>query len=1716
MNTMDCAAFVQLCCSFDLETDRQENPFAIAAVFNDESFMRKAPFKRGQVLDELDAFCKKADYLLGHNLLGHDLPVLKAIDLQLDLLSKPVIDTLFLSPLAFPDKPYHSLFKGYKLVRDSLNNPLLDSEYALKLFKAQWEALESVSHELLCFYHYAFAQNPEFKGLHDVFATIGAEEIDASVAFDLFKQLTTTKVCREAFSQIAIKYLPNPKLRPMLAYCLAWLTATNGEAVMPPWVRLQFPEISKILHQLRDVSCGQSSCIYCAATHNPVRQLKRYFGFPAFREKPEDEGGGSLQQAIVTHAMHDGPLFAILPTGGGKSLCFQLPALVRYQRRGLLTIVISPLQALMKDQVDNLREKTGTPHAAALYGMLTAPERGRVLEDIRTGKVALLYISPEQLRNKHFKQTISQRELGCWVFDEAHCLSKWGHDFRPDYLYAARFIKEFAQQQNCAIPPVQCFTATAKQDVRQEILDYFESHLQQNLTVFAGGVERNNLSFEVQSVNSEEDKYSRIHNLLSERLAVEEGSAIVYCAKRKQTEDIADYLQQQEWDAEAFHAGKDNGEKQQIQDGFISGNTQVITATNAFGMGVDKDNVRLVIHADIPGSLENYLQEAGRAGRDLQAATCILLFDENDIDAQFRMSAIAQISQRDIAQILKGLRKAKKDKDGNLVLTTGELLLNDHVYTSFGNEDYDAHGKVINAISWLEKAGYLQRNENRTQFFQGRPVLDTLDAARAKIEKLDLSQRQQKRWLAILETLFNAEADEGFSADELALLCEFAPLADEDKADSTASQRGLRPLYDMAEQGLIKKQLLLSAFVRHKVKDHSELRLERIAQIERALIKLLQESEPELALGEWMNVSLRHLNQELLNQGYEYSNPEVLRQLLESLSKDGKGLAADKGSIFLQHRGIGHYGIRLERDWQKLAIISERRLEVAASVLKSIMNRIKDSGIQSAELLVEFAGEDLLEDLKAEELNFRIKDPLAAIDRALTFLHEQKIIVLQQGLAVFRQAMTIEVLPEAKDRRYNKGDYQPLAHHYDERIFQVHVINEYARLGMHKISHALAFVVAYFSLEKNDFVKRYFADRKDILQRATSQQSFQKIVTDLNNPEQIALACAEEDENLLILAGPGSGKTKVVVHRCAYLLRVKRVPASQILILCFNRNAVTELRCRLYRLVGDDARGVTIQTYHGFSLRLTGQTMHDKRSHDNEQSFDEMIKAASRLLRGETELLGVDEDENRERLLKGYRYILVDEYQDINEPQYELISAIAGRTLDDDSKLSILAVGDDDQNIYTFRGANIEFIRRFEEDYHASQHYLVENYRSSTHIINAANQLISHNHDRMKLEQPIRINRQRKEQDAGGRWAKLDPVLRGRVRIFSVLDANRQAQAVVSELQRLQELDENFDLSECAILASQWQLLDPVRALLELEGLPFSRVFSGDNKPSAYKVRENAQLLQAVKDSPQPLSKASDWLQWLSSRLVENGGNYWQQQLVELMSEWQAETADGEVTQSQLREFLYESLAEQRRERRLGKGVFLSTIHSVKGMEFNHVFILDGGWKPKASEEQRRLFYVAMTRARETLCLLRRDDENNPFVREISGNGCVRTTLRNKKPVAGIDKHYQIVALSEIDIGYAGRLPPEHPVHEALKRLDVASELTLEQQNGRLFLKSGETVVSKFSHKGCQKWRNRTGQIEKVTVIAMQERLYDEGDAQYQDSYKVRQWEVPVIELVFS
>ena len=637
------------------------------------------------------------------------------------------------------------------------------------------------------------------------------------------------------------------------AYALAWLSVAGGNSVMPPWVRHQFPEAGKVVRRLRDMACADPACGWCRERHDARKELKRWFGFDDFRPEPADADGHPMQQAIAEAAIAGKHVLGILPTGTGKSLCYQIPALSRYDKTGALTVVISPLVALMADQVAGL-EARGIGSCVTVNGLLSMPERADALDRVRLGDASILLISPEQLRSRSLRRVLDQREIGGWVLDEAHCLSRWGHDFRPDYRYVGRFIREKAGDE--PVPPVLCLTATAKPDVTDDIARHFRDKLGIELTVFDGGAERSNLAFEVIPTSGGE-KFGHIHHVLKWYLPPDaSGGAIVYCATRRQSEEVAEFLQLKGMAAEHYHAGLPPETKKDVQRRFIGGELRAIAATNAFGMGIDKPDVRLVVHADIPGSLENYLQEAGRAGRDGASAQCVLLYAPDDVERQFGMSARSRLTRQEIHGILRALRNLDRKKrfGGEVVATTGEILGEDED-KAFERDSATDDTRVRTAVAWLEEADLLSREENVVQVFPSSLQVNSVEEARARLARAPITDAYRDQLLRIAEALIWASADEGVSTDDL-------------MAVSGLSPEGVRgALYDLERLGVASNDTALTAFVHAGVERSSSKRLEQAAELETALIAHMREQAWDQGKGDAASLHLRIASQVLRDQG---------------------------------------------------------------------------------------------------------------------------------------------------------------------------------------------------------------------------------------------------------------------------------------------------------------------------------------------------------------------------------------------------------------------------------------------------------------------------------------------------------------------------------------------------------------------------------------------------------------------------------------------------------------------------------------------------------------------------------------------------------------------------------------------------------------------------------------------------------------------------------
>jgi ATP-dependent DNA helicase RecQ len=673
------------------------------------------------------------------------------------------------------------------------------------------------------------------------------------------------------------------------------------------------------------------------------------------------------------------------------------------------------------------------------------------------------------------------------------------------------------------------------------------------------------------------------------------------------------------------------------------------------------------------------------------------------------------------------------------------------------------------------------------------------------------------------------------------------------------------------------------------------------------------------------------------------------------------------------------------------------------------------------------------------------------------------------------------------------------------------VMDEYVQRGLQTVADAVRLAMEYFSLERDEFMQRWLPGREKELARQTTPASWRTIVDALNNPVQQKIVTDEREQtNVLVLAGPGSGKTRVLVHRIAYLVRVKREDPRGILALAYNRHAALEVRRRLVALIGDDARGVVVMTCHAFAMRLAGASFRGRAMQD-EDAFREVMRQAVALLKGDG--LPPDEaDTQRDRLLAVFRWILVDEYQDIGPDQYDLISALAGRTRsEEDGRLSLFAVGDDDQNIYAFDGTSVEFIRRFDQDYAAKPAFLIENYRSTRYIIDVANDLITPAQARMKAANPVTIDSARSKSRGGGDWERRDPVGQGRVQILPAGDKPiDQAVAVMQELLRLAALDPGWDWQRVAVIAREWQLLDPVRCYCELNGIPVQ--LANEEAAHFWRLRETQALLDWLGTRTSPLVDAAAIHDWLDT---QSAGPWWTV-LREAVDDYCLETTGAELPVDHFIDWLVEWGRDIRRRQ---TGLLLLTAHRAKGLEFDHVAILDGHWDRRGCNEDadapRRLYYVAMTRARQTL-LLAQSGKRHALLESLPESPALLRRQPVVLPVAPAEmaRRYLRLTPKDIDVGFPGRHAPGHPIYGAIAALSAGDALVLTR---------GAHHWELSDSAGCTIGRLARAFIAPAgmrfasgRVLAVLVRSRAEADVEYQSLVRCERWELVLPELVFA
>ena len=462
---------------------------------------------------------------------------------------------------------------------------------------------------------------------------------------------------------------------------------------------------------------------------SPLDVLQTYFGFSQFR---------GCQEPVIHRVLDRQHALVIMPTGGGKSLCYQIPALMPDEpnrtsdRRPSITLVLSPLIALMKDQVDALRERGIA--ATFINSSLSKEERIKRYQQVGAGEYRLLYVTPERFRKPEFLNVIAQRQIRLLAVDEAHCISEWGHDFRPDYTRLAEFRALLGDPTTIAL------TATATPDVQADIVRQLglQSH---EMPMFHEGIDRPNLSLEVVEVWEDDEKLKFIDDVVQQQRASQNrGSGIVYFTLIRTLERFSDRLRERGIRHVCYHGDLDRDRRRRVQNDFMEGRCPLVLATNAFGMGIDKEDIRFVLHAEVPGSVEAWFQEIGRAGRDGLPARCALLYDERDLLTQMEFinwsNPEAAIYERVVSVLKTDLEKAR---------SLGLEWLKSKMHAG-GKHDF----RLETALSMLERYGVIAGDiDGATIELTGELPLQLSDQDRLDEKR----QRDQRKLYSLVELI---------------------------------------------------------------------------------------------------------------------------------------------------------------------------------------------------------------------------------------------------------------------------------------------------------------------------------------------------------------------------------------------------------------------------------------------------------------------------------------------------------------------------------------------------------------------------------------------------------------------------------------------------------------------------------------------------------------------------------------------------------------------------------------------------------------------------------------------------------------------------------------------------------------------------------------------------------------------------------------------------
>jgi ATP-dependent DNA helicase RecQ len=1541
----------------DLEVDQDEGVYRIGLV-SDELELDIKAIETTQ--ERLESFYKDGLHICGHNFRRFDYQYLvKSFPTLKDWL---IVDTLELSVLAFPLERSQKLNKEYKLSEYAGNNPLEDALATRKLLEIILHAFSTKPQEILNLYAYLFSCGEDeasqaylrFFGLElcalpntNVLPTTAVEGIDTAYLDEFITQAST-----KPFNE-----------RLCMAGILAWNYESNLSKTKPPlgaWLS-RLPDCSSILNRLKPINSPREF------TYQPYLAE---FGIAQFRGKQEE--------AIQNILAGQNPLI-LMATAAGKSLCYQLPALMLSQKHRGLTVIISPLQALMADQVSGLVEK-GLDFATFINGNIRPEERRERLEQLRNGEKNLLYISAEQLRSSSVRALLEARPPSLIVFDEAHCISQWGHDFRPDYRYAPKFISELYEVQQREFPLMAFMTATATVAVRQDIKELFASHKILIHTEVCSSSKRDNLEYRIIPTTKQGKEQILIKEV--QRALQLEGAVLVYTATRKNTERLAKLLNDCGIESRHYHGKIPKADKEEILQKFKNKELNVIVATCAFGMGIDRSDVRAVIHHTISGNLEAYVQEAGRAGRDGKPATCTLLFDTQDADTTFFLQSLNQLSEPELRNLFLTTRKLRDQifpnaSEDDFWVTTNEIFQSSDLDEEFAVDVEQRDTKIKVALHYLEVFGMIQRAENQSSFLQFELIHsipeDSLKAFDLYAHSNNLPDYRRDEFHRLIMAMHVANAychnrDEPFPLERLS------------DASGIVLKELRQRVKELQRADVCTSKMPVKILITKGVKGGCRNKMRNRKVLEEQLCQKLIEQIDKLEDNHEIQINCRAIATSLDPDRDQKLTAGMILEILEGWNF----------LKWIKYKKVGHDVVRIT----EFAVPEQfDNYQNLISIIIDLFYRAL--GKETGKYLR--LSQDLTETLS--QIN-QITSPqvweLEDLEKALAWMHRHELIRLADGSNLFYQAMKVRVMRGARQDKVTREYTKEVKPHYEMQTRRTHVMLNYGEQSKQENFDPQEYIANYFTLPIKEFCDQYDIN-KDVAQRPVTQEDYDRIVNPLN-PKQREIVLSDSPASAVI-AGPGSGKTRTIVHRIAYLIKVKRVDPAKIIALAYNRNAVRELKLRLQDMIGSMASRLRVYTFHGLALAILGRTIEVQQNIGNpDQKFTQLIKDACKFLEHNEEDLEDEDNQVRiSKLLGNCEYIFVDEYQDVAEHEYKLVELIAGLQVSEDGSRSvqtnICVIGDDDQNIYEWRGTSTQYIQSFQAEYQAKQFLLIENYRSTEPIIAAANRLIQNNSNRLKHrgDEQVRINNERKGQ--GG----LD------VQSLRFINADYQAEYIKRQVNKW--IKNGVQPGDIAILARNWEHMDQARALLDRAGIRTYSLKGEDIKLTRNLITQI--LINDLEKNPDLiLSKqesVKDHFEKFFNNLNRNSSEPTVKTLLKIAEDidnergYGAEDLSTPISVSEIITSIYE-FNESPDVSIDPNAVLVTSCHGAKGLEFKYVILIADGFDYRMDkiESERRLFYVAMTRAKEKLILIHTKDSR--FVQETGAIPYPTENIRSINP----------------------------------------------------------------------------------------------------------------------